>query len=92
VTLHTVTIEGGTIKGTAQGGLIYSSTQVTITASSLSGGTAREGGGVFITGVSSSPSYFIDSSISDCTATEKTGLEAGNTGGCFYIDENDASS
>ena len=83
---------GGAHTSPAQGGLIYSRTQLTITNSNLSGGTAGQGGGVFITGIKSSPSYFTDSSITDCNATAPSGVRAGNNGGCFYVDENDEAS
>ena len=52
--------------------------------SQLSGGKAVQGGGVFISGVPSSPSYFINSSLSNC--------EAKGIGGGIYIDENDQAS
>ena len=129
---------GGASTSPAQGGLIYSRTRLTITNSNLSGGTAGEGGGVFITGrglhlfrfqlnlsasvhrvtqlnpecvlellklssnvnkckplitgIKSSPSYFTDSTITDCNATAPSGVRAGNNGGCFYVGENDEAS
>ena len=74
--LDNVVMRGGATQAYNQlfGGLIHAnSVKLKITGSALSGGYANKGGGVYITGIGSAPSHFVNSTLADCTATKLGG-------------------
>ena len=87
MTLARVVVRGSTLPGSntqLTGGLISSTAKLSITDSDLSGGRAKIGGCVHVSGLDSAPSSLTSSTIRDCEAT--------NVGGGLYVNENDRTT